>query len=299
MKKLIIPAVALAAAGVALFFLLDDDRTLFSGIADVSGEHEQSIVELWDNRQYEEINELCEDVIKEQPMYYEALVFNGFSYFYRGAAMFSLEDKIPIFDKAIINLRKALLHKNNQLKGKVEYVLGKAYYQKGKYFTDLAIRYLEASMESGYTGEDTYEYLALAYSDLGEYETSADYYLKAIEKNPSDILFMVLAQTYYKMDDIDKAEEYLHWTLNRTTDFTIEQKSRYLLGRIYLDKGDYLKAQDQYMKILEKDEKSADAHYYLGVIFEEMENTTKARYHWRKALEEDPYHYGARLKLYS
>ena len=213
--------------------------------------------------------------------------------------MYSLEDKIPLFDSAIVNLRKAMLHKNNGLKGKVEYVLGKAYYQKGKYYTDLAIRYLESSMESGYIGDDTYEYLGLAYADINDFQRSAEYYLNAIEKNPTDTLFMVLAQTYYKMDDIAKAEEYLQWTLNRTSDFTIEQKSRYLLGRIYLDQGEYLKAEDQYKKILEKNVKSADAYYYLGVIYEEMEDTTKARFHWRKALEVDPYHYGARLKLYS
>ena len=290
---------ALLVVAAVVFVFIGKKDQLFGHVVQVAGEHEQSIHELWENRQYEEINELCESVLKEQPLYYDALVFNGFSYFYRGAAMYSLEDKIPMFDSAIVNLRKAMLHKNNGLKGKVEYVLGKAYYQKGKYYTDLAIRYLESSMESGYIGDDTYEYLGLAYADINDFQRSAEYYLNAIEKNPTDTLFMVLAQTYYKMDDIAKAEEYLQWTLNRTSDFTIEQKSRYLLGRIYLDQGEYLKAEDQYKKILEKNVKSADAYYYLGVIYEEMEDTTKARFHWRKALEVDPYHYGARLKLYS
>ncbi|MBN2050055.1 MAG: tetratricopeptide repeat protein [Spirochaetales bacterium] len=291
---------ALIIVSAGLFFILQkQQRPGLNGGLGGSKEREQSIQELWEQRQYEDINDLCESVLAEQPMYYEALVFNGFSYFYRGAAMFSLEERIPLFDNAIINLRKARMHKKKDLLAKIEYILGKAYYQKGTYYTDVAIESLERSMDLGYTGEDTYEYLALSYSDLGDFQKSAEYYQKAIEKNPSDTLFMVLAQTYYKMDDIAKAEEYLHWTLNRTTDFTIEQKSRYLLGRIYLDQGEYLKAEDQYKRILEKNGKASDAHYYLGVISEEMKDTTMARYHWRKALEIDPYHYGARLKLYN
>jgi Tfp pilus assembly protein PilF len=70
------------------------------------------------------------------------------------------------------------------------------------------------------------------------------------------------------------------------------------LGNIFLEKEEYLKAEIEYRKILEKNDKAADAHYYLGDIYDKMGDSAKSRYEWRKCLEIDSYHYGAKLKLY-
>ncbi|MBI9100830.1 MAG: tetratricopeptide repeat protein [Spirochaetales bacterium] len=256
------------------------------------------LLEIWERKNYQEVNTLCEEILSVHPLNYEALIFNGFSYFYRGIGQFSLEERLPFIDAAIVNLRKALtLHEDN-LNGKLNYILGKAYYQKGKFYSDLSLKYLEESIDSGYIGEDTYEYLGLVYSSLSDYEASAENYIKALEVNPSDTLYLALAQTYYQMNDLVKAEEYSIWSLNSTRDFTVEEKSRFLLGKIYTDREEYLKAEEQYLKILENNSNSADVRYYLGEIYDALGNSTKARFEWRKALEIDPYHYGARLKLY-
>ena len=257
-----------------------------------------TIESLWENQHYETINEKCEAMLEVEPMNQKALIYNGFAYFYRGASQFSLEEKIPLFDQSIVNLRKALLVCNEDIRGKVKYIIGKCYYQKGKFYSDLSIKYLEESIEGGYTGDDVFEYLGLLYSRLGKYEESADYYNKAIAEKPTDMLYLVLAQTYYQLGDIEKAEEYLIWALNKTDDFSVEQKARYLLGNIFIEKEEYLKAEKEYRKILEKNDKAADAHYYLGDIYEKLGDSAKARYEWRKCLEIDSYHYGARLKLY-
>ena len=286
-------AVCIAAGAIILIYGNRSEKPAIENTAE-----EQTIENLWDNQHYETINQKCEIILQEEPMNQKALIYNGFSYFYRGASQYSLEEKIPLFDDSIINLRRALLVCNNDIRGKVKYIIGKCYYQKGKYYSDLAIKYLEESIEDGYTGDDTFEYLGLLYTRLGRYEKSADYYLKAIEVSPTDMLYLVMAQTYYQLEDREKSEEYLNWTLNKTTDFSVEQKARYLLGNILIENEEYERAQEEYLKILEKNDKAADAYYYLGDIYDRMGDSVKARYQWRKCLEIDPYHYGAKLKLY-
>jgi len=295
--KIILLALALAVVVVFSILFATGKIGRFADENDVVPVKE-SLNDIWEKKNYEELNRQCEEILAVHPMDLEALVFNGFSYFYRGVGQFSLEDRLPLIDKSIRNLRIALTMDPNPLWGRIQYILGKAYYQKGKFYADLSLKYLEESLVSGYSGEDTYEYLGLVYSSLNEYGKSAESYLKALETNQSDTLYLALAQTYYQLDDIGKAEEYLIWALNRTRDYTVEEKSRFLLGKIYSDREEYLKSEEQYQKILEKNSNSADAHYFLGEIYDTMGNATKARYEWRKALEIDPYHYGARLKLY-
>ena len=70
------------------------------------------------------------------------------------------------------------------------------------------------------------------------------------------------------------------------------------LGEIYLERKDYLKAEDQYKNILKINTKSANAHFYLGEIYAKLDNIIKARAEWRKALIIDPSHYGAKLRYY-
>jgi len=198
-------------------------------------------------------------------------------------------------------LRKALLQKSNALTPSIYYVLGKAYYFKGKFYLDLAIKYLNKSVEDGYSGEDTYEYLGLSYSDLGEYDKAAGYFQKAIAQRPSGLLLFILAQTYYKAGNNKSAEEYLLRAVNTargTKDTSVEEQARFLLGKIFTDQKAFFKAEDQYKQILDVDPKSADAHYYLGDIYSLMNENVKARAEWREALRIDPSHWGARLKLY-
>jgi len=262
------------------------------------GEKQESLEAMWEVRNFEALNDKCEEILLTSPFDFEALMFNGFSYFYRGIGQFSLEERLALIDLAIINLRKALILEPTPLQGKMEYILGKAYFQKGKFYLDLSLKYLEESINSGYIGEDTYEYLGLVYSSLGDYSRSAEYYQMALDRAPTDTLYLVLAQTYYQMDDTLQAEEYLVWALSKTQDPAVEEKSRFLLGRIFSERGALQKAEEQFLSILVDNKSSADAYFFLGEVYESMGDLAKARYQWRKALEINPYHYGARLKLY-
>ena len=288
-------AILLIAGGIVLFNNYNSEKQIRLINSEPT---EDSLLDLWDKKKYDEIIQKCEEQLKKKPLDYQALSFTGFSYFYKGVAQFTIEEKYPMLDKAIIYLRKADMLQNEPFPGRIKYILGKTYFHKGKYFTDLSIKYIEDSIKEGFIAEDSYEYLGLAYINLDLYQKGIDYFLLAAENNPSDTLYLVLGQSYYKTNNLNKAEEYLIWTLNSTKDIILEQKSRMLLGKIYQETDKQLKAEEQYLKVLEINPKSADAYYYLGEIYESLRDRAKARFSWRKALEIDPYHYGARLKLY-
>jgi len=147
-------------------------------------------------------------------------------------------------------------------------------------------------------GEDTYEYLGLAYTTLGYYEKSAESFLKAVAQEPTDTRYLALAQAYFNQGLVDRSEEYLQRTLNATGDPAIEEKARFLLAKIYLESEQLAKAEDQYRRILEKDLDSAAAYFFLGEIYLKYNKETEARYYWRQAHMIDPSHYGARLRLF-
>ncbi|MDR1894329.1 MAG: tetratricopeptide repeat protein [Spirochaetales bacterium] len=305
---------ALWAAGI-VFVLGAVFLTLaLTGVFRSSGEEnsglppvpEETLASLWEKLNYEELNRRCEEILSRNPLDIEALSYNGFAYFYRGVGQFSMEERLNLINLSIANLRKALIHEPNPLTGSLQFILGKAYYLKGRYYYDLAIKYLELSLASGYQGDDTYEYLGLSYTALDMPEKSAQYYLRALENasgaagdgRHSDTLYLSLAQAYLQLDKNAEAEDCLNQVMDLTQDQGVEEKSRFLLGRIYTGRGDIAGAETQYRLILEKNASAADAHYYLGEIYETQGDGARARYEWRKAVEIDPYHYGARLKLY-
>jgi tetratricopeptide (TPR) repeat protein len=294
--------IALIAGSVYFFFLRENnageqahnDSETPRSVED----EEPSLQELWEQREFDKVNRICEERLREEPLNPHYLSLNGFAYFYRGTSLYTLEDQIPQYDQAVLNLRKVLILPSAPMKGQVHYVLGKTYYHKGRFYIDLAIEHLEESLEMGYQGSDTNRYLGLAYSELGEHETGVAYFLKASESNPDPILYMTLGQSYYKLKKIDKALDFLMRAVHSTNDKAIEQKSRFLLGSIYIEKNELSKAEDQYKKILSLNPESADAHYYLGEVYAAMDEQVKARAEWRKVLNIDPSHYGALLKLY-
>ena len=258
----------------------------------------EKITALWESRQYEELISFTNNLILKNSTDFNALVFNGFANFYEGLSHFSLEERIPYIDQAVVSLRKALVFNDKRLSAEIYYVLGKAYYHKGHFYTDLAVKYLEKSIAGNYIGEDIYEYLGLIYSASGQKEKSAECFEKAVEKNPSDLLYLALAQVYLEINKDEKAEEYLIRTSNKTADNEIEEKSYFLLSEIYEKRNDFIKMENMLKKVLQINSRSADAYYKLGEIYEKNGDNVKARAEWRKALRIDPEHYGARLKLF-
>jgi tetratricopeptide (TPR) repeat protein len=261
-------------------------------------EEQNAILELWKQRKYEEIITITEAKLEKKPMDPFYLTFNGFAHFYRGVNQATTEQKVQEMDRAIVSLRRAKLSHHLPLKGEVDYILGKAYFLKGPAFSDLSIQYLEESLKKEYVGADTYEYLGLGYMNLSDLDNALSYFLKALENNSSDLLLLTIGQTYYQQGDKGKAEEFLMRSINKSQDPAVQQKARFLLGDIYFQNKDYLKAEEQFKKILDLNTQNADAHYFLGEIYAALGDTMKARSYWRRAVRINPKHYGALKRLY-
>jgi tetratricopeptide (TPR) repeat protein len=253
--------------------------------------------DLWKAGDYEGVISAADSLLKGDPLNSTALSYRGFACFYRAAAENALEEKLPYLDESIVSLRRALLV-GTPFKGEADYVLGKAYFYKGKYYYDESIAFMQSSIAKGYIQKDSNEYIGLAYTQLGEYDKGMEYFLTALKDDSGDLLLLTIGQTYYQMKRTADAIDYLLRTLNKTDDKAIEKRARFLLGEIYLDRNELFKAEEQYAAIVKIDPQSADAHFFLGEVYAKMKDPVKARAEWRNALIIDPSHYGARLRYY-
>jgi tetratricopeptide (TPR) repeat protein len=258
----------------------------------------QPLAELWQDRLYDEIISRADQSLKSQPLAPEALAYRGFSCFYKAIAEGNLEDRIRFLDESITSLRRLKLAKANPWPLETDYMLGKAYYHKGKYYYDLALHYLERALAGGFQAEDLYDYLGLAATQLERTEQGLAYFQNALQVNPSDLLLLMVGQSYRDLGRLAEAEEYLLRALNKTEDPAIETKCRFLLAQMYFDRKEYFKAEKEYLAVLARDPNSAEAHFYLGEIYAGLNDAVRARAEWRKTLLIDPSHYGAKLRYY-
>jgi len=131
-----------------------------------------SYTQLWEKKHYSEIISMGQDAIEKNPLDKNSLVFMGYAYFYQGMNIVSMEERVTSIKNAVFMLRKALIMEDKD-DVPILYILGKAYYHLGYYYTDLAIKYLEIAKHSGYDAEDLDEYLDLAYGRLGSVRKSS------------------------------------------------------------------------------------------------------------------------------
>lgn len=263
------------------------------------GPSQVNVLELWNAGSYDEILANGKEELKRLPLDPGTLVFSGFAAFHKGVAEVSVEKKLPLINQAIVALRKALLLPNVPLQPEIHYILGKAYFHKGKFYADLAVRHLLKAKELGYSATDMNEYLGLAYSLVGRFTEASDFFLKAVEKAPSDLLLWTLGQTYFQMQRYDDAVRYLRESIEKTKDRALEQRCRFLLGEIFTKTQKFPLAQAEYEVILEKNPNSADAHFYLGEIALAQGNKEAARAEWRRAFKIDPLHFNANQRLFN
>ena len=195
-----------------------------------------------------------------------------------------------LLSAAIVSLRRALLDSRIALaEPAAQYALGKAYYHRGYVYYDLAVRYLEGSLALGYDGTDTYEYLGLAYTELGD-PRGLEYFRHALTRRPSDLLHLKMATMLMDEGDVQGARTNLIDAIALTDDRAIAQRARYELGAVYRTLGEWPLAEEQYRAIIAADERAADAHFYLGEIYSQQGDSGRAVAQWRAARQLDPNH---------
>jgi tetratricopeptide (TPR) repeat protein len=269
----------------------------FSRISDGSVVSKSQILKDWGGKKWDSVRSESLASLSIRPLDTFYLAFRGMASFYKGMELPSGEDRAALMDETIVSLRKALAQGGRIPKAQVQYVLGKAYFDKGEYYYDEAAKFLELSIASGYLASDSREYLALSYVGLGDEQAAVKNFEAAIAKNRSDLLLIAAAKAYVEAKEPVKAEALLLEVLANGKDDLAKENGRFILGDIYKARGDVTKAEDQYDQILQKDPVSAEAYYRLGLIHQFMGDPIKARAEWRKAVSIDPMHVAARQKL--
>ncbi|MHB0896498.1 MAG: tetratricopeptide repeat protein [Spirochaetales bacterium] len=226
------------------------------------------------------------------------LSFDGIAAYYASSEKPESDEKQSLLDEAVFSLRKAMASGGKlPVKAQVEYVLGKAYFQKGQPWFDLAAKYLEKAKTDGYEGKDTEQYLGLSFAGMQNHEEAVKHFESAIKQDSSDILMLSAAISYKEIGNLEKAGEMLSKAVASSTDAVVAQKARFMLGEMAMQRGELSKAQSLYQSIIDTDPRSAEAWYRLGLISEALKDPIKARAEWRKATSIDPNHIEARKKL--
>lgn len=251
----------------------------------------------WNDKKYKEVYDASGLVLVKKPHDGAVLALHGFASYYLFAEQNDSSISQAYLDVAIISLRNAWYRVSEGEKPQIAYVLGKSYYQRGYYYADLAMTYLDYAWNSGLRFDDIQEFRGLTANLLGDHVTSIAAFTDALAVNKSDILLFTIAKTYLDSGDLVRAKQYFNETIRTTNDELLLLKCHYELGLVFLSEQDLVSAQSEFETILEKDPNSADAHYGLGVLYEAQGDVIKARSEWRKALKLDPVHSGARSKL--
>lgn len=259
------------------------------------------VVKAWSKYDYAEVYSTSKKLLEKNPLNNLALVYHGYASFYLALSQLDSTSSQNYLDEAINSLRIALYDSKSKNRGQIEYILGKSYFYKNTvssyYYADSAIKYLEKAKEHGYMADDIYEYLGLSYAALNMTMESISAFTEALIVRESFSLLLSIGEQYYKLGQQNIARQYLFRIINECKDDGLLNKSRNLLGSIYIDEKNYTEAKKTFESILEKNQNSADAYYGLGVIYEKQGDLVKARAEWRKALKLNVNHSEALAKI--
>jgi tetratricopeptide (TPR) repeat protein len=281
--------ISFAAAAIYIFSV--------SKIKKISNNEKKEILNVWNQGDFEQTYKLSSDALTTKPLDYFLLTINGFSAFQLGISQINNQNTLIYIDGSIISLRKALLLKESARDGRVNYVLGKAYFYKGDKYSDLAVRYLEKARTLGYKANDIPEFLGLSYAATGDYRESVEAFSQALSPQVSDNLLLSMARSYMGLDDYDTASGYLIRCIDTTPDSKSVSAARFMLAEIYIETGEHENAEKIYNAILNDSGENAEAHYQLGELYNLKGDTTRARSEWRLAYRQNPAHEKARARL--
>jgi tetratricopeptide (TPR) repeat protein len=275
--------------------------------------------ELFESSAFEEAFTRSREGLSERPFDFFLLTLHGFSAYQLGISQINTFDTLKFIDECIWSLRKAMLLKQSAGDGRIYYVLGKAYYYKGRDYADLAVQYLEKARAVSYPAQDISQYLGLAYAAVHDYRNSVAAFTLALnpegtgraegngsgdthdgslpDKGPSDLLLLAIARSYIALEELDAAMAYLVRCTETSRDAASRLTARLLLGEILQKNGDSEGAEAQYMTILDEAGEQAEARYQLGELYAARGDTTRARAEWRRAVRADPAHGKARTRL--
>ena len=256
----------------------------------------------WESYDYQNVYDISMDILRKKTFNNAALMLHGYAAFFLSLSATDTTQSQDLLDESINALRLALLTAKDKTVSQLEYMLGKAYFYKDTfssyyYYADLAVRYLTRARRDGYQADDIPEFLGLSYASLDMTMESISAFTEALLVRESDLLLLSIAEQYYKAGQSVAAGQYLYRISQDCKDEKILLRGSLLHGQIALEDEKYAEAEKEFQAILEKNENSADAYYYLGVLYEKQGDSARARSQWRRALRIQPNHSGALKKM--
>jgi tetratricopeptide (TPR) repeat protein len=265
----------------------------------------KELLRLWESSSFKTAYIESGEQLVQKPLDFFLLTLHGFSAYQLAVAQINNSGVIAYIDDCIWSLRKALLSKEGMNDGRIFYVLGKAYYDKGRGYADLAVHYLEKAREAGFAARDIPQYLGLAYGTMGDYRNSVEAFSLVLNEeasagpsaSPSDILLLSTAKAYRALEENDQAGAYLIRCLDVSRDSRTVVAARLLLGEIMAEQDDPAGAEAEFFKVIEEGGENAEARYQLGELYAAGGDPVRARAEWRKAVNIDPAHQLSRMRL--
>ena len=248
------------------------------------------LMSLWNEREFRAVLGEAEKTLAEHPVDGQALTFGGFAHLYIGIDEVDLNTRMDHIEQSIVLLRKAEHIPSAPLANERKYVLAKAYFHRGHPYLDLAVDYMDRSLESGYVGADSYSYLAMAYAGLEQWEASALNYERAIEESDTDVLHMKAAESWAEAGRHDVAEMHLRIAVEVSQDQFLSLVARNRLANALIQEEKLEEAEELLSDVLTVYPESADTLYYLGVVYDLTDRSIEARNMWRRAREIEPDH---------
>lgn len=300
-NRFVLRIVLVLLAVAALFFVAKFSYRHFQKKFD-SENTVPSLYKYWEEKDYQKVYEISEAILNKNFLQNAARTFHGYSSFMLAVSQTDNAETQSLLDEAIINLRIALQYAKPDVIPQIEYMLGRSYFYKDRanndhYYADLAIKYLLSCHEAGFEANDIFECLGLCYAALDETQKSIEFFSRALSDRESDNLLLSIAEQYCIASQGGAAKQYLERIKKSTQNDEILMRSLELLAKICMEEEDFDEAEKQFNEILEKNPRSGDAHYGLGLIYEKKGDQAKARAEWRRVINLDPQHTGARQKM--
>ena len=106
------------------------------------GNNRADLLQFWESGTYNEAFALSGELLASKPMDHFMLTVHGFAAYELALAQINNIDIQTYIDECIWSLRKAMLVEDAK-DGRIQYVLGKAYYNKGIAYADMAVKFFE------------------------------------------------------------------------------------------------------------------------------------------------------------
>lgn len=236
--------------------------------------------------------------LEKKPYNARILRYLGEAYYYISSSLTGTEKEESI-NRAILYLRKGIVLSNfDDMLTKSLYILGMSYFKKGPLYYELATGYLGKALDAGYEDEQIYEIMGYCYYRLGVLEEAVRYLEKTVSLTDKDVGHLFLAHAYKDKEMYESAVREFTLLIDRSTDNSVLEEAYAAMAWIDFQEERYEQARGHLYRVLDLNERSADAYYWLGNIYEKEGDMISARKEWRRALSIDSKHIETIEKLY-